>query len=199
MKTTKFALKLLRLFAVVWSTLTVLVVFISIIGIFVTAPNFYKGWVKFAYVFSPFNIWNYLILFIILSPALLAYTLSEHLEKKSKARAYWAGMLQDAMRIPSETMDIIGDYSKILENLSKESDKLLQPISRLPHPKEKIENALKTALKLARDEKMRSYLQIALTTLDNFVPDEEVPTDPVGNMIVWAKRQQEKNKKSGHL
>ena len=84
--------------------------------------------------------------------------------------------LKDALTIPSDAMDTIGDYGKVLESLSKfeESGNFFHPISKLPHPKEKIENALETALKVAKDEKIIEHLKVARSALKTFIPDSEV-------------------------
>lgn len=84
--------------------------------------------------------------------------------------------LKDAVTIPSDAMDIIGDYGKVLEDLPKfeESGSFFHPISKLPYPKEKIEGALETALKVAKDEKIVEHLKVARTALKTFIPDDEV-------------------------
>lgn len=99
--------------------------------------------------------------------------------------------LGDLAAIPRDVMDIIGDYGRVLENLGSKG-RLLQlnppgspkafsgvPVSLLPHPKEKIENALKTALEIAKDQEMRSSLKHVLIALKLFIPDGEIPKDPV--------------------
>jgi len=137
--------------------------------------------------------------------------------EKNKARAYQMGVeslggfaaerylksspiLRDAVAIPHEEMDIIGDYGKILENLpAKESSKLLHPLSLLPDPKDKIEKALKRALGIAQDKEIRSHLETALIALGDFIPDDEVPEDPEENMKVWLSRKDWKNPKAREL
>lgn len=74
--------EILKWFAKIWSGLVVLSIFIGIIGIFITASNFYEGWSKFTEIFSPFNLLNYLIILLLLSPAIGAYYLSEYLSKR---------------------------------------------------------------------------------------------------------------------
>lgn len=97
--------------------------------------------------------------------------------------------LKDAVSIPADVMTIIGDYGKILEDLHTNGDKrLLRPISELPHPKEKIERSLKTALKIAKDPALINHLKIALITLEDFVPDNEVPQNAEDNLRAWAER-----------
>lgn len=84
-------------------------------------------------------------------------------------------ILKDTMAIPSDIMDIIGDYGKVLEDLPKEGDNnFFHPISKLPHSKEKIENALNTALKIAKDGQMIKHLKLVLAALKTFIPDDEV-------------------------
>lgn len=100
-----------------------------------------------------------------------------------------SSMLQNTLSIPREIMDIIGDYGMVLEEISSEGNNMLKPISKLPHPKEKIENSLKTALEITKDEKLKNNLLIALMALDDFVRDEEVPSDPMENMTAWVKRK----------
>jgi len=75
--------KIFKVFATVWVILFSLVIVISIIGFFIAAPNFIAGWQKVAEVFSPFNIANFIMTIISLSPAIIAYKLHEYFEKKS--------------------------------------------------------------------------------------------------------------------
>ena len=82
--------------------------------------------------------------------------------------------LKDALTIPRDAMDIIGDYGKVLEDLSGESNNFFHPISKLPYSKEKIERALDTALKVSEDEKIIKHLKVARTALKTFIPDDEV-------------------------
>lgn len=83
--------------------------------------------------------------------------------------------LKDALTIPGDAMDIIGDYGKVLEDLQKrEGGNFFHPISKLPYQKEKIESALDTALKIAKDEKIIEHLKVARTALKTFIPDDEV-------------------------
>jgi len=68
--------KILRWFYKIWVFLVVLSVFVGAIGILIS-----DGWGKFIEVFSPFNVVNFLVIFILLLPAIGAYYLSERLEK----------------------------------------------------------------------------------------------------------------------
>lgn len=95
--------------------------------------------------------------------------------------------MRDVVAIPSEIMGIIGDYGGVLA----ERTEPIQPISRLPHPKEKIECAFRIALGIAKDEKMREHLRSCLLALDDFVPDEEVSrmrANPGARLEAWIKR-----------
>lgn len=100
--------------------------------------------------------------------------------------------MRDAVAIPSEIIGIIGDYGGILTECTEP----IQPISRLPHPKEKIEHAFRIALGVAKDEKMREHLRHCLLALDDFVPDEEVSrmrANPGARFEVWIKRLRQIN------
>ena len=67
---------ILKWFAKIWTFLVGLSVFIGAAGILV-----FDGWFKFTEVFSPFNIINYLVILLLLSPAIGAYYLSEYFSK----------------------------------------------------------------------------------------------------------------------
>lgn len=69
--------KILKWFAKIWCFLVVLSVFVGAVGILIS-----NGWGKFTEVFSPFNLLNYLVILVLLSPAIGAYYLSEHLSKR---------------------------------------------------------------------------------------------------------------------
>ncbi|MBI2623724.1 MAG: hypothetical protein HYW65_04120 [Candidatus Liptonbacteria bacterium] len=97
--------------------------------------------------------------------------------------------LKDAISMPTDVMSIVGDYGKTLEDLHANEDKrLLHPISGLPHSKEQIEKALKAALKIAKDSALVNHLKIALITLEDFVPDNEVPQNIEDNLRAWAEK-----------
>lgn len=83
-KSYMIAKKLCNIFVKIWLILTSLIIFISIIGIFLGEPNLYDGWKKFNEIFNPFNVANYIVTAILLSPAIIAMKLEEYFEKKSK-------------------------------------------------------------------------------------------------------------------
>lgn len=82
---------------------------------------------------------------------------------------------------------IIRDCGAALEQLGTEGG-LLIPLSRLPHRKERIDKALANAIASARSQKEAEQLRVVRIFLDNFVPDDEVPRDPLENAIAWARR-----------
>jgi hypothetical protein len=111
--------------------------------------------------------------------------------------------LQDLATTPQETMDIIGAYGGVLAELADKDKKLkpkdrklLRPTSQLPYPKEKIEEALKIALRMAKDEDSRKQLDSFLLELDSFAADEEVPDDPRENQLAWIRRLTVKGQKN---
>ncbi len=88
-------MKILKVFGIAWGSLVILTMFLSILGIFVTAPTFYQGWLKFAHIFSPFDLWNYVVavmlLSIVLSPAIGAFALYERLRKQFDIIQHYPG------------------------------------------------------------------------------------------------------------
>ena len=54
---------------------------------------------------------------------------------------------------------------------------LLHPASKLPYPKEKIKEALKKALSKIKDKQIMTALLTVLITLEEFIPDNEIPKD----------------------
>lgn len=106
------------------------------------------------------------------------------IEKTSKK------MFQAFKELPHDINDIIGAYGKLLDEVGQEKEaKLLQPLSRLPHPKATIEKALKDALQIAKFKTMNKLLQMILARLEDFIPDEEVPKDPDENFKSWLSRK----------
>jgi hypothetical protein len=91
------------------------------------------------------------------------------------------GQLRDLLEIPSDAMEVVGAYSKILA----EDLRLLKPLSVLPYPKTRIEEALQVALRSARDPGIRRNLEVALDALKDFIPDTNVPADPDENAKAW--------------
>ena len=103
----------------------------------------------------------------------------------------------DLSAIPQRTMDIISDYGMLLDELGEEkSSKLLRPTSILPHPKEKIENALKAALDIVKNQSFRHQLETVLICLEDFIPDIEVPEDTDDNFNLWLSRKDWNNPKA---
>ncbi len=110
---------------------------------------------------------------------------------------------QELQGIPQEAMDIARAYDGVLAELKREDKKLksqerklLRPISQLPYPKERIEEALETASRMAKNDDLRKHLDGLLLELDSFVADEEVPDDPGENQLEWIKRLTVKNGKN---
>lgn len=85
--------KIFKVFGIAWGSFVTLTMLLSILGIFLTAPTFYQGWLKFADLFSPFDVWNYVVgvmlLSIVLSPAIGAFALYERLKKQFDIMQYY--------------------------------------------------------------------------------------------------------------
>ncbi len=69
--------KLLRIFAQAWATLVTILILISLSFIWYS-----EGFAKVQEIMSPFNIINFIVTIISLSPAIGAWALADHLVKK---------------------------------------------------------------------------------------------------------------------
>jgi len=90
--------------------------------------------------------------------------------------------LRDLIEIPPDAMEVVGAYSKVLA----EDARFLKPLSALPYPKTRIEEALQIAMRNAQDPGIRRNLETALDALKDFIPDENVPADPEENAKAWV-------------
>ncbi len=78
-KTRKLLSKLFGVLSIVFGAIAVLLVLAGIVGIFLSEPTFWQGWAKFADTFSPFNILNYILIFLFFSPAFICWKLKDWL------------------------------------------------------------------------------------------------------------------------
>jgi len=74
--------RILRGFATVWVGAVGLLVLIGIVGRVWTASSFVEGVSEVMSWFSPFNIWNWVLTLLSLSPALGAHWIAGRLEKR---------------------------------------------------------------------------------------------------------------------
>lgn len=95
------------------------------------------------------------------------------------------GKMRDLVEIPHDAMEVIGAFSKVLAD----DKRLLKPLSALPYPKMRIEEALQVAMTKARDSEVRSEvrgdLKKVLDGLRDFIADENVPADSEENAKAW--------------
>ncbi|MBK7135414.1 MAG: hypothetical protein IPH73_04050 [Rhodocyclales bacterium] len=74
----KFWIKVLRILAVVWLVLAGSIILLGHLMILIT-----DGFGALQEVLSPFNIINYVVIFLVLSPGIGAWYLSERLQRRS--------------------------------------------------------------------------------------------------------------------
>jgi len=86
-ETAKKLSKLCNFIAIGWAILVVLLIIVSIIGMFLSEPSFYHGWKRVVETFSPFNIANFIVTVILLLPAIGAFKLKEYFEKKAESNS----------------------------------------------------------------------------------------------------------------
>ncbi len=71
-------------FAVIWTCVVAASVLLAVIGRISTAATIWQGLSDVREWFSPFNLWNSGLLFVLLLPALGAYLLAERLERRAR-------------------------------------------------------------------------------------------------------------------
>jgi hypothetical protein len=91
--------------------------------------------------------------------------------------------LQDLASLPQRDVEIAGEYGRVLAEVPGP----LRPLSKLPYPKETIRRAIEKLLARSQDPEYRNLLKTVLLALDDFVPDEEVPSDKEENKRKWLK------------
>jgi hypothetical protein len=72
---------ILRGFAYLWGGVVGLSILVGYGGILFT-----EGWWKLAEVMSPFNVWNYGLMFVLLLPAIGAWTWADRIERRRTHR-----------------------------------------------------------------------------------------------------------------
>ena len=106
-------------------------------------------------------------------------------DEPDKRAAQGSQALRDLMAIPSDVMDTLGKYGRVLEELCDEGYGPFLPASKLPYVKDEIRRAFDVALRVVRNEDMRSAYEICLDRLEHFIPDEEIPEDPQEHLRIW--------------
>lgn len=74
--------KALTWFIRIWVALAILVNVIAIAGFIMGAPTIGEGWARVQDIYSPFNVINYILELVLVSPALGAYFWRERRRKK---------------------------------------------------------------------------------------------------------------------
>ena len=67
----------------IWVILFALSVIASIIGMYISEPSFSHFWRRFTDTFSPYNIINFIVMFVLILPAIGFYKLSDYFRNKS--------------------------------------------------------------------------------------------------------------------
>jgi hypothetical protein len=95
--------------------------------------------------------------------------------------------------VPHGVMEIVGTFSQVMEHTPCQ----VRPESMLPYPKPVIENALRTALSALTDSASQQALRTALSELDTFIPDQQVPRDPEERAIEYIRRRTRREQPDG--
>jgi len=111
--------------------------------------------------------------------------LNDFLNKKS-AKYYTLDEIVEIFNTPKEIQEIIQVYGSVLMTNFK-NRRLVAPLSSLPHPREKIKDALNEALQVTKSEKRKRKIDDLLFWLNFFLPEERVSEDQNENAKLWAK------------
>lgn len=76
-------IRLLRGFANVWFVLAGSFILVNLILVW-----YYEGFSKVQEIMSPFNVWNFIMVMITLSPGIGALLLANHLEQKKQSKEH---------------------------------------------------------------------------------------------------------------
>ncbi len=103
-------------------------------------------------------------------------------ELKQDARRHGVSLKQLAA-MPQGVMQIVETFGQLMERTPCQ----VRPESMLPYPKPVIEKALQTALSTLTDPESQHALRAALSELDTFIPDHQVPQDPNERAIEYIR------------
>jgi hypothetical protein len=123
------------------------------------------GWLE---IFSPFNVVNFVVTLITLSPGIAAYMLAEKLEQRAARRSLGAAQPNTSSSL-AEVESLIQTYGAALEAAAA-TNAVVVDSNRLPAPKEKIKSALLVALQATQDPKMREQLKLGYVEISMFQP-----------------------------
>lgn len=76
--------KLFKILGHIWMGLFVVVLMLSIIGMFLAEPSLYHGWKRMTETLGPFNIANWIVTLVCILPGIGFYKASEYFERKIK-------------------------------------------------------------------------------------------------------------------
>ena len=92
--------------------------------------------------------------------------------------------LKQLAAMPQGVMQVVEAFGRLVEDVPCQ----VRQESMLPYPKPVIENALQTALSSLSDAESQHALRLALSELDAFIPDHEVPKDTNERAIEYIRR-----------
>ena len=104
-------------------------------------------------------------------------------ELKRDARRHGVSLEQLAA-MPQGVMPVVEAFGRLMEDVPCQ----VRPESMLPYPKPVIEKALQTALSTLSDAESQHALRVALSELDAFIPDDQVPTNTNERAIEYVRR-----------
>jgi hypothetical protein len=202
-------------FVRVWMGLAIAVNAIAVLGIFMGAHGFWDGWQRVAEIYGPYNVMNYLMELVLVSPAIGAYAWLQR-RRKGKAKppqsmsaeevqqiihAYGSAMaepgveLRDVHAFPSKerieqgllrTMSV-QEAQRSANEYGALIDRpgVLHDVGALPYPKDRIKQALLMSIALTPPGAAREHLRCGYVMLGDW--QDMRASDPTAATLAEGK------------
>lgn len=198
-----------------WVAIAIAANVVAVVGFMIGAHGFWDGWHRVAEIYSPFNLKNYLLELVLVSPAIGAYTWLERRRKREAGppqsmsaqevqqivTAYGAamaepgGLVRDVLPFPKKERIKQG----LLQTMSEQEAQriadrydaaiaapgMLRDLRTLPYPKERIKQALLAAIKLTPAGAAREQLRSGFVMLGDW--QDMRASDPTAAMLAEGK------------
>jgi membrane protein implicated in regulation of membrane protease activity len=195
-------------FVRIWIGIAIAINVIAVAGFFMSAQGFWDGWHKVAEIYSPFNLINWLAEVVLISPAVGAYA---WLERRRKRRLMSAQEAQQIVNAYGAAMAepggmVVGKIAEQKERIRQALLKVTPPgpardqkiqqfdeaiggmvrdVGTLPYPKERIKQALLTAIVLTPPGPDRERLTCGFVMLGDW--QDPRSSDPAADMLAEGK------------
>lgn len=156
-----------------WVAIVIAVNVVAIVGLMIGAHGFWPGWQRVADIYSPFNVINWLMEVVLLLPAVGAYAWLQRRRKLEVA--------QRQLMSVQDVQQIVNAYGGAMAGPTG----LVRDVGTLPYPKERIKQALLTAIKLTPAGAAREQLRSGFVMLGDW--QDMRASNPTAAMLAEGK------------